>query len=157
MARIEFLSCEPTMSKDDTHRSNLIPKQCETCGGSFLARQDRKGRFCSKVCSGTWVGSQTKSPFSRKERERHWQLKARYGLTHEDFTAMWESQNGVCLICETPMVNGGNTRNSAHIDHDHSTGVVRGILCHSCNMGLGKFYDAPEVLEKAASYLRGEL
>ena len=62
---------------------------------------------------------------------------------------MIEVQGGLCLICrEKP---------AKHVDHDHATGKVRGILCFSCNRGLGKFEDDPSLLERAITYLGSTL
>lgn len=54
----------------------------------------------------------------------------------------------ICVIC-------GSNENLT-VDHDHSTGMVRGALCNNCNLGLGHFKDDPELLELAALYLRGQ-
>lgn len=145
------------MSRDDSLRLNLIAKVCEYCGIDFMARPDRIGRFCSRSHATAQRNKDEGTGLGAYERNRRYMRLKLYGLSHDAFTEMWEQQSGECLVCSTPMINGGNTRTSAHIDHDHSTGLVRGILCNSCNMGLGKFYDNPEVLEKAARYLRGEL
>jgi hypothetical protein len=59
-----------------------------------------------------------------------------------------EAQGSMCLICRRPI-----TAKSAHVDHDHATGKVRGILCFPCNSGMGHFADDPEVLCRAARYL----
>ena len=70
--------------------------------------------------------------------------KQKYGLTDEEFTSMVESTPH-CPICgsEEPLV----------IDHDHSTGKVRGLICDSCNLGLGKFMDNIQSLKNAIKYL----
>jgi hypothetical protein len=66
---------------------------------------------------------------------------------------MYEAQHGQCKICNTFKMNRGRGR--LVIDHCHSTGDVRGLLCHSCNVGLGFFRDNPKFLESAATYLGG--
>lgn len=72
-----------------------------------------------------------------------------YGLTHESYQALLTAQNNVCAICrETP------GRKGFVIDHDHVTGAVRGILCTTCNTGIGHLKDSSKLLEKAANYMR---
>ncbi len=72
-------------------------------------------------------------------------LIAKYGLTSAEVEAMREAQGGVCAICRTAP--------AVHVDHDHETGKVRGMLCFSCNAALGHFRDDPAVLRRAARYL----
>lgn len=72
----------------------------------------------------------------------------KYGLTIDEFDEMVERQAGLCLICSLPLeVN-------PHLDHDHETGEVRGVLCAMCNKGLGHFRDSEELLLSALAYLR---
>lgn len=73
---------------------------------------------------------------------------ARYGLTVEDYDRMIDAQQNRCAICmlETP-------GKALRVDHDHATGKVRGLLCDSCNNGLGRFKDSPAVLRQAAYYI----
>lgn len=80
------------------------------------------------------------------------QFKSRYGITHEDRDRMIEEQNNKCLICG---VEFGSSRNRTvpNVDHCHSTGKVRGILCNRCNVGLGHFLDDPDLMLKAIEYL----
>lgn len=77
---------------------------------------------------------------------RNAHLKRRYGLTHDDVAAMVEAQGGACAICRV--------RPAEHVDHDHETGDVRGILCFTCNVGLGNFGDDPDRMELAVRYLK---
>lgn len=74
-------------------------------------------------------------------------LLKKYGLTTTDFEAMVAHQGNGCAICSVPF------RNTPHIDHDHSTGQVRGLLCYSCNVAVGNFKDDPQLLLNAAKYL----
>lgn len=78
-------------------------------------------------------------------------LKKVYGLTPEDFDRMAANQNGLCAICGGPPEK---SKNKLDIDHDHITGKVRGLLCGSCNKGLGMFKDDDDLVFLAAQYLR---
>ena len=71
----------------------------------------------------------------------------RYGITVDDYAEMLVSHENKCGIC------GREFSRSPHIDHDHNTGKVRGLLCYPCNSGLGQFQDSPEILKKAVEYL----
>ncbi len=83
--------------------------------------------------------------------KRHAQRMAVYGLTPETFSELMDSQNHQCAICGHS--DKSKKKTFPMIDHCHSTGKVRGILCSSCNMGLGKFKDSIELLESAIKYL----
>lgn len=82
--------------------------------------------------------------------DKNKRLLALYGITLEDYEKMLESQNGGCAICgRVP------TGRALHVDHDHKTGLVRGLLCHSCNHAIGRrgFNDSSEKCLNAAAYL----
>ena len=81
-------------------------------------------------------------------------IKSKYGVTAEDYVRMLEQQGGGCAICGTSSFAGKNVRAPLTVDHDHKTERVRGLLCPSCNIGLGGFKDIPEMLIRAAAYLR---
>lgn len=78
---------------------------------------------------------------------REYHLRRRYGIGVADVERMLAAQGGVCAIC--------GRAGPEHVDHDHVTGGVRGILCFNCNGGLGHFRDNVEYLTKAITYLRG--
>lgn len=82
-----------------------------------------------------------------KTKQRH--LKTRYGITFGEKQDMLLAQGNACAICEvdTPGKKGW------HTDHCHKTKKVRGIICYSCNTGLGAFKDNPTWLRAAANYL----
>jgi Recombination endonuclease VII len=80
------------------------------------------------------------------KRAKALRIENEYGLSEEKYYEIFNEQEGRCAIC-------GNSLDNPHIDHDHITGKVRGILCPGCNWGLGSFGDSPEVLRKAASYI----
>ncbi len=72
----------------------------------------------------------------------------RYGVSPEQYDAMYEAQGGVCAICRT---EGGSYRLA--VDHDHATDQIRGLLCSNCNAAIGLLQDKPEYLSSALLYL----
>jgi hypothetical protein len=85
-----------------------------------------------------------------KLRQRAGHLKRKYGITIEQYDAMLEAQGGGCFICGRPP----REDISLHVDHDHFTGEIRGILCFRCNNALADFQEDPILLAKAAAYPR---
>lgn len=83
-------------------------------------------------------------------------LMRNYRMTPHQFNELWEAQGGKCGVCEVDMKPRGREKESACVDHNHTTGVVRGLLCRECNNGIGCLKDCPEVLELAAKYLRAK-
>lgn len=85
-------------------------------------------------------------------------LKRHYGITINQYFEMHEKQNGVCAICEQPETsvdkNSKKVRKLA-VDHCHTTGKIRGLLCGSCNKAIGAFKDSTKLLNKAINYLGG--
>ena len=86
-----------------------------------------------------------------KYREQH--LKRMYGITHQDYEVMLEEQNNRCAICETSDPGGRHTSNYFVVDHCHTTGKVRKLLCHHCNTALGLVGDNISTLQKMIEYL----
>ena len=94
-------------------------------------------------------------------RKRH---LASYGITVEEYDALFAAQGGRCGICYEPetMEKAGVVL-TLSVDHDHDCcpgkrscgGCVRGLLCYKCNIGLGMFADSPDLLTSAVSYLGG--
>ena len=85
----------------------------------------------------------------KKLQDRKSFLQIRYQITLERYEQMLAEQQHACLICNTPLGEGRR----AHIDHDHATGHIRGILCNTCNSGLRHFKDNPDLLAAARAYL----
>ena len=81
------------------------------------------------------------------EDRRRWHLKHAYGITPEQHDAMLAEQAGACAICDTPLGS------DPHVDHCHETKEVRGLLCRTCNLGLGHFKDNTARLSRAIAYL----
>lgn len=78
-------------------------------------------------------------------------LRYHYDLTLEAYRQVEKMQRGVCLICDQPSITPRSKR--LVVDHCHGKGVVRALLCHRCNCGIGYFKDDPALLEQARRYL----
>lgn len=109
--------------------------------------KDGKQYYC-KPCQLTKV---SKIP-NHRANVRKGSLKKRYGITPEDYDDLFRKQKGVCDICQLPEPETSK-REYLCIDHDHKTGIVRGLLCHDCNIGIGKFKDDIQRLKSAIFYI----
>ena len=128
----------------DKHKKEVICKYCQQVSKMAYSRS-----FCSEECKNLW--------YSLKEPTGKWYyLKTKYNITIQQYNCILESQGGVCAICKE------DSTTTWHIDHDHncckekakSCGkCIRGILCNSCNNGLGRFKDSTEILQAAIEYL----
>lgn len=101
---------------------------------------------------------------ANRTRERRRVRLKKYGLTQEQFDAIWASQHGCCAICSVKLLDigdyeTGNNRppNSACVDHCHASDKVRGLLCIPCNLMLGYAKDNTKTLVKAIQYLTIQL
>lgn len=95
----------------------------------------------------------------KEERSRYaknYRLQRHYGIGWAEFSAMLAEQNGKCAICDiamTPPARASKHSIAVTVDHCHGTGKVRGLLCYSCNLGLGVFKDNLDRLRSAVGYL----
>lgn len=91
----------------------------------------------------------------KRKEESRWRHKAwKYGISKSEYEALWAQQDGLCAICfepETTVIRGRLIELS--VDHNHQTGQIRGLLCASCNNGLGRFQDNIDRIRNAANYL----
>ena len=125
-------------------------KRCKGCDieqpldafGKDQTQDDNHRRLC-KVC----YNARYYCP--EKRREKH--LKAAYGISSKKYVAMLEEQDHKCAICgaEAPHQHQGRL----HVDHCHTGGHVRGLLCGACNRALGLLKDDPTRFLKAMAYL----
>lgn len=90
----------------------------------------------------------------RKRNAAKINAKRRQRVYGTDGEALFVQQHGLCAICLSPMLRRHRHRRAAHLDHDHSTGRVRGWLCHQCNVGMGHFNDNVSLLLSAVKYLQ---
>lgn len=86
----------------------------------------------------------------RDEYLKRWQLNKKYGITPEELEGMKESQDYKCAICEK---EDKDCHNGLHIDHNHSTNKIRGLLCRDCNVAIGFLNEDTKLLLKAIEYI----
>lgn len=115
---------------------------CKAC----KARQQRVRRAARAPDTQRYIKE------AARRRENH--LKSTYGITEEEYSRMYTEQGGVCAICKQPEPISGR---SLCVDHSHTTGDVRGLLCSNCNRGIGLLQDSVELVRNAYHYLTGKL
>lgn len=92
---------------------------------------------------------QYQKEYLKTDKAKEYRLMFKYGITMKQKTEMFNKQEGKCSICSINM----ETVYKAHVDHNHITNKVRGLLCQKCNMGLGIFNDNKEILRNAIKYI----
>jgi hypothetical protein len=121
-------------------------EDCRKCGSNDWAYRKASGvqygkRFCREC-------NREKARRVSTPRKR----LIRYGITEDQYNARLIEQNGLCAICgNSPSEQGGK---ALAIDHDHGTGLLRGLLCDGCNKGLGLLQDSVDVVGAALEYLK---
>ena len=141
-------------------------RQCRVCGMTKpldqFGVQRQKGRppYRSKMCKGCnsdrtirWAKN---NPERAHQTARRSSLRSRYGLTIADYERMRDAQGGLCAVCghaERRTARGGNQPRHLAVDHDHTTGRVRSLLCHDCNTLIGLAEDDLAILITAATYV----
>ena len=149
-------------------------KTCSKCGvdkdleefGKDRSKKDGKRADCLKCAAAQSRAWRAKNIAKARESKTLWEksnpdwhrfnsIKKKYGISKDQYESMHTSQRGVCDICGEPETARfkGKTKALA-VDHCHETGEVRSLLCSRCNLMLGKAKDSPDLLDKAAAYLR---
>lgn len=116
---------------------------CKAASCNRPAREDG-------YCLGHSPARQREARKRDPERFKRYTLQRDYGIAYEQYRELLEQQRGVCAICQQAPDEGGR---KLAVDHSHVTGVVRGLLCTNCNLGIGSFRDSPQLLCVAKAYL----
>lgn len=149
------------------HDINTQTKVCKVCGVcksfdsyTLQARApDKKSNTCKDCLKSYRISTKERTSeykkaynLDKQDYIRYKRLYDKYGVTKEWYFEQLEKQDHKCAICscEEPRGNGNV---HFHVDHCHSTGKVRGLLCSSCNTALGNFKDSTELMRKAIEYI----
>ena len=114
--------------------------------GKPLSHIQRRGPNRGGSCSIMGCGAKHYS-HGLCRKHAHW--KREFGINPQLYEDILASQGGVCAICR----GACNSGRAMALDHDHETGMIRGVLCHKCNRGIGLLRDDPNLLRAAANYL----
>jgi len=114
-------------------------KECSKCSKISNNYESKNSKVCID-CKKAY-----RKEYRKKNLRKYW-VQTYDDMTLEKYNEMYKSQNGKCLIC-------GTKKKQLNIDHCHSTGKVRGLLCFKCNVGIGFFKDNIKILKKAIKYL----
>lgn len=87
----------------------------------------------------------------RRKWERNFDYMRNYGITTDDYNRMFDEQEGRCAIC---LKHQSEFNKRLHVDHCHKTNQVRGLLCHNCNLSIGRLGEDIKTLERAIRYLQ---
>lgn len=136
----------------------MAVKRCPKCGETksrteFGVRRNGHSRSACKPCESAQFAAtyhRDKDKAALSYRRSH--LKRRYGVTVEQYDALLIEQAGRCKLCGAEECGAG--RKYLCVDHDHTTGAIRGLLCNSCNRALGALRDDPDLIDRAAEYVR---
>lgn len=99
-----------------------------------------------------------RNPERARSYSRKHLLTKKYGITPDEYDALLEQQGGTCALCHQPervKDRMGRIREWLSVDHDHSTGAVRGLLCHHCNATLGHVNEDAALLLRMVGYIGG--
>lgn len=134
----------------DSHQS-----WCKSCSVGNPWKASPKGIRSNRRSTAVW---EVKNPTKRALASQNNRLKSSYGITLNDYNNMRTRQNGLCAICQKPeSLKRQGTSKALSVDHCHSSGAIRGLLCTACNLGLGAFKDNVLYLEKAIIYLNRDM
>lgn len=139
----------------------MTSKVCRTCHVLKHLDEFHKQKTCKdgresqcKTCRNAQCAATKKRRYNEsasvRRSSRNATLKQLYGITVDEYEEMLKQQRGVCAICS--QIDGSGRRLA--VDHCHTTGKIRGLLCTACNIALGKLKDSPELLANAIKYLQ---
>lgn len=120
---------------------------CFKCAESGVQQHPQS----SRICVSCYDDSSLKAIAAKKRRETN--LLRKFGITVEAWEEMFERQDGGCAICHRVQKSGAKR---LAVDHCHTTGRVRGLLCYRCNYAIGMFKDEPYLLQRATDYLNAQ-
>lgn len=152
MKRCAF--CLEEKSKENFHKKakalDGLHPYCKVCTATknkswYVENKERHAATCA-----SWY---SKNKEKANKSGTDWHYRNNYGISYEDFILLAGKQQNKCAICSTTLVFSGRGTNRAVMDHCHTTGNIRGVLCSSCNQGIGLLREDIDILKGSILYL----
>lgn len=124
----------------------------KACKHGHVAERNTKTGTCSECLKGCVRAYERRNFREVDERRRAYHLKKYYGIAPAEYEALLFAQQNSCAICRS--TDPKDRWDRFHVDHDHRTGKVRGLLCGPCNTAIGKLKDSIPLLKAAIEYLQ---
>ena len=128
------------------HKEKILQNQRQWYlkhGLEYFRKWQSENRDKVRKASNKWK-------YKNEDRRISYMLRWRYGVTSTDYDRLFILQKGRCAIC----FSFGTAKRRLALDHNHKTGTIRGLLCNSCNTGIGHFRDNTSLLNRAKTYLQ---
>lgn len=135
----------------DRSKKDCKHSYCTSCDRQKRKDYYNKNKEKHAVVQKAWYDNNREKV---RASQSNWHYLSNYGITKESFLSLAQEQDNKCKICSKKLTFDKKCHSSAVLDHCHSTGNIRGVLCNSCNTALGKFKDNITILEKAITYLK---
>lgn len=131
------------------HHKHGYQAWCRSCRSDYYKERKEHAAATQKA----WRESQTEEERERRsEMAYNTHLRRQFGIDRTEYDELLVSQEDGCAICGRSS-SGSSQFKRLVVDHDHTTGKVRGLLCDPCNRGIGLLQDDPSVIQKAIDYL----
>lgn len=156
--------------KDKTRATGLHP-YCRACRNEYARIRVKHRRqtdpeykdVCQQSCKKYYYENRAKIVKNKRTMSDNYTMNARlkssYNISIEEYNILLTNKNNVCAICKKKekRKNRSGKIYKLHVDHCHKTGKIRGLLCHNCNTGIGRFKDDLILLNQALEYLKRSL
>lgn len=155
--RARCRDCASQDPRDHSDDEKPDGKTCTACGEWKPLAEFHKHKICrygvESICKRCKFKKRKERDARDPNRVRRMDLRAKYGITIEQYQEMRVRQDGRCAICG---MEAGEKGEKLVVDHNHQTGQVRGLLCHLCNAMIGCARESLEILAAASAYLYAE-
>ena len=137
---------QTSLFQKDSRALAGLSSKCKEC----IKERRQKQKEYDKAYWLKWSG---KNIAKLKERDRSYNLKRKFNMSTDDYQKMLEQQGGRCATCDKEKSSNGKR---LAVDHCHTTGKIRGLLCNECNTSLGLLKENTDILQELINYINSK-